>query len=94
MAQRLNLSGVIFHWLNTARPVGQVQIILLVLSTALYHIDFIAESKTTITVVFNEGWQIAFRIDNASSRIEPSLKFDINLVSAPNGMFKHTLTLK
>ena len=45
------------------------------------------------TVSLNEGWQISFRIHNASSRVEPSLKFDINLVSAPHSLFTNHLFL-
>lgn len=45
------------------------------------------KSKTTLIVTLNEGWQISFRIHNASSRIESSLKFDINLISRPESMF-------
>jgi HaeIII restriction endonuclease len=41
----------------------------------------------TAAATLTEGWQISFRIHNASSRIEPSLKFDINLVSAPHTLF-------
>lgn len=64
------------------------------LPSQIFHIDIMPQSKNTISVVLNEGWQISFRIHNASSRVEPSLKFDINLISAPNNMFKHTLTLQ
>lgn len=59
----------------------------------IFDIDFLRCSKNTISVILDEGWQISFRIHNASSRVEPSLKFDINLISAPNNMFKHTLIL-
>ncbi len=45
--------------------------------------------KTTLLVTMNEGWQISFRIHSASSRIEPSLKFDINLVSASQSLFRN-----
>ena len=34
-----------------------------------------------------------FCIQNASSRIEPSLKFDINLVSAPHSLFTNRLLI-
>lgn len=37
------------------------------------------------TLVFNAGWSINFRIHNASSRVEPSLKFDVNAVGLPPG---------
>lgn len=48
-----------------------------------YHIGFVPNSKNTIRIVCDEGWEISMRIHNASSRIEPSLKFDVNLVSMP-----------
>jgi hypothetical protein len=41
------------------------------------------DNETTMIMVFDRGWQISFRIHNASSRVEPSLKFDINLVGWP-----------
>lgn len=45
------------------------------------------KAKTTLYVSLDQGWQISFRIHNASSRIEPSLKFDINLESSPRSLF-------
>jgi len=52
------------------------------------------DSKTTLLVSLSEGWQISFRIHNASSRVEASLKFDINLVSAPHSLFTNHLFYK
>lgn len=63
------------------------------LPTRLIEIEYLENSKTTLLVTLNEGWQISFRIHNASSRIEPSLKFDINLVSAPHTLFVNQLFL-
>ena len=48
-----------------------------------YYIGFVPNSKNTIRIVCDEGWEISMRIHNASSRVEPSLKFDVNLVSMP-----------
>lgn len=43
------------------------------------------------TIVFNRGFSINFRIHNASSRVEPSLKFDINAIGLPiNEVYQHT----
>lgn len=69
-------------------PIKQIK-----LPSRIFNVDFMGASRNTLSVVLDEGWQISFRIHNASSRVEPSLKFDINLISAPNNMFKHTLTL-
>lgn len=35
------------------------------------------------TIVFNRGYSINFRIHSASSKVEPSLKFDINAIGLP-----------
>ena len=35
----------------------------------------------------DNGWQISFRIHSASSKVEPSLKFDIQLVGQPIVLF-------
>jgi hypothetical protein len=57
------------------------------LPTRIIELIYQDNSKTTLLLTLNEGWQISFRIHNASSRIEPSLKFDINLVSTPHSLF-------
>lgn len=44
------------------------------------------ESNTTLIITFDQGWQISFRIHSASTKVEPSLKFDINLVGLPSTM--------
>ncbi|MFC5044830.1 HaeIII family restriction endonuclease [Aquimarina hainanensis] len=72
-------------------PLGRIKstakIPKLKLPTRLIEIVYQENSTTTLLVSLNEGWQITFRIHNASSRVEPSLKFDINLVSAPHTLF-------
>ena len=44
-------------------------------------------SKTTVILTMDKGWAISFRIHNASSRVEASLKFDIQLIGQPSGLF-------
>ena len=56
-------------------------------------IDFKKDSNTTVLITFNNGWGLSFRIHNASSRVEPSLKFDINLIDSPKNLFKNTLNI-
>jgi len=63
------------------------------LPTQINNISFKDNSKTTVIVTMNNDWILSFRIHNASSRIEPSLKFDINLVKSPNKLFKNTLSI-
>lgn len=40
-------------------------------------------------IIFDKGWQISFRIHNAASKAEPSLKFDIKLVGVPPDLYSH-----
>jgi hypothetical protein len=44
-------------------------------------------SKYSKTVRFNGGFSLNFRIHNASSRVEPSLKFDVTALSLPPEQF-------
>lgn len=41
-------------------------------------------NKTTVHLTFDEGWQLGFRIHNASEHVEPSLKFDVQFIGFPN----------
>lgn len=56
------------------------------LPTRFYHMGFKPGSDNTVEVVCDEGWTISMRIHNASSKIEPSLKFDVNLISLPGSI--------
>ena len=61
--------------------------------TPRVHIDFKLDSNTTAIVTMNNDWVLSFRIHNASSRVESSLKFDINLLNSPKKLFKNTLNI-
>lgn len=82
--EAINIAGT----LN--RPSGQHNSIVdtprLRLPTRFYHMGFKPGSDNTVEVVCDEGWTISMRIHNASSRIEPSLKFDVNLISLPGSI--------
>jgi len=85
--QAYNLHGTLNQPFGKITPKARIQ--KLKLPTRLIEIVYEENSKTTLTVSLNEGWQISFRIHNASSRVEPSLKFDINLISAPHTLFNN-----
>ena len=36
-----------------------------------------------LLITFTGGWQLSFRLHNARSQVEPSLKFDINFIGIP-----------
>lgn len=48
-------------------------------------------SETTLVITFDQGWQISFRIHNASTLVEPSLKFDINIVGLPSSVARNVI---
>ena len=51
------------------------------LPTRIIEIRYKSGSKNTIELTCDKGWQFSLRIHHASKEIEPSLKFDIQLVS-------------
>ena len=87
--QAYNLHGTLNLPFENIKPKAKIQ--RLKLPNRLIEVVYQDNSRTTLLVTLNEGWQISFRIHNASSRIEPSLKFDINLVSAPHSLFSNQL---
>lgn len=59
------------------------------LPETIHSVDFKPGSKTTVNIVCDQGWQISARIHNASSKVEPSLKFDIRLAGLPPNVYSH-----
>lgn len=57
------------------------------LPTRIIEIKKINSNRVNIT--FDEGWQLSLRIHNASTNVEPSLKFDIQLIGRPNSAYTH-----
>ena len=47
------------------------------------------DGNNKTVIVFDKGWQISFRIHNATSKAEPSLKFDIRLEGMPPSLYSH-----
>jgi len=83
--QAYNLNGTLNQAFNRVKPKAKIQRIKL--PTRLIEAVYNNASLTTLVVSLNEGWQISFRIHSAKSTVEPSLKFDINLISAPHTLF-------
>ncbi len=51
--------------------------------TEIISLRFKPGSKSTAELYLNNGWSLSFRIHNASTIIEPSLKFDIQFLGVP-----------
>ncbi|MBR6982761.1 MAG: HaeIII family restriction endonuclease [Ruminococcus sp.] len=53
------------------------------LPTEIISLRFKHDSKSTAELYLNNGWSLSFRIHNASTIVEPSLKFDIQFLGVP-----------
>lgn len=53
------------------------------LPTRIVSIDFKPGSDNTVELYMDGGWQFSFRIHNASTMVESSLKFDIQIIGMP-----------
>ena len=63
--------------------VSAISIPIVQLPSELIALKFKTGSSNTIEMYLNNGWQLSFRIHNASTKVEPSLKFDIQFIGAP-----------
>ena len=84
-----NLYGSLNQALNENKPKAKVTKVKL--PDRLIEVVFKNNSKTTLLITLNEGWQFSCRIHSAKSNIETSLKFDVNLVSTPHSLFTNQL---
>lgn len=82
--QGYNLYGTLNKSTKSIKPTNKVH--LLKLPSKIYDISFKEKSKNTIIVTCDGGWALSFRIHNASSKVEPSLKFDIQLTGIPQAL--------
>lgn len=81
LIESFNLHGT----LNKPSPtkVPEIQIPIVDLPTRIYEIGFKENSQNTVEMIMNNGWQFNFRIHNASTYVETSLKFDIQIIGLP-----------
>lgn len=86
-----NLNGTLNLPFNDVFP--KYRLARVPLPTEIIDICFKENSQTTVIVTMNRDWILSFRIHNASSRVEPSLKFDINLLKSPKKLFKNILNI-
>lgn len=77
--ETLNMSS------NSINPQNKVH--KLKFPNKIINIEREKDNKTIIT--FDKGWQISFRIHNASSKAEPSLKFDVRLEGISPTLYSH-----
>ena len=79
--QTYNLHGKLNQASNISNP--KIEIPIACLPTRIVSLDFKPNSTNTIELYMDGGWQFSFRIHNASTKVETSLKFDIQIVGMP-----------
>lgn len=79
-----NTHGTLNHSASGVKPKRQVPIATL--PTRIVSIDFKPNSNTTVELYMDNGWQFSFRIHNASTMVETSLKFDIQIIGMPTSI--------
>lgn len=61
------------------------------LPTRIVEFEMKPDSDNTLHMILDGGWEISFRIHNASTKVETSLKFDIKLLGNPPILFTQYL---
>ena len=66
--------------------ISAITVPLVELPTRLIALDFKPGSRNTLEMFLDNGWQLSFRIHNASTKVEPSLKFDVQFIGMPTSV--------
>lgn len=81
LIQAFNLRGTLNKGSTQIKSNKTVPVVEL--PSRLISLGFRQGSTTTVELYFDAGWQFSFRIHNASTLVEPSLKFDIQIIGVP-----------
>lgn len=79
--QSYNLRGTLNRQGNRRRR--SIELPISTLPTRIISIGYKPDSKNTLELYLDGGWQFSFRIHNASTKVESSLKFDIQIIGMP-----------
>lgn len=82
--QTYNLRGKLNKASKRTKPKTIIPIAKL--PTRIISIEFKPNSNNTVELYLDEGWQFSFRIHNASTLVETSLKFDIQIIGMPTSI--------
>lgn len=82
--QTFNIRGTLNKPSKTEKP--KIKIPIVDLPTRIVEIELKPNSKNTVELYLDNGWQFSFRIHNASEIVEPSLKFDIQIQGMPTSI--------
>ena len=79
--QSYNLRGTLNRQGNMRKR--SIELPITTLPTRIISIGYKPDSKNTLELYLDGGWQFSFRIHNASTKVESSLKFDIQIIGMP-----------
>lgn len=82
--EAINIYGTLNRSVGNQRAL--VDVPRLKLPTRFIEIGYKENSKNTIEIYCDGGWNVSMRIHNASKHIEPSLKFDVQLMAMPSSI--------
>ena len=86
--EAINLYGTLNRKAEGNKPINDVP--RLALPSRIYFTGYEDNREGTVKIACDRGWEISFRIHNADKKIEPSLKFDVNLISMPSSIVSYT----
>ena len=79
--QPINLNGTLNKQGKNKK--SSIKLPITMLPSRIISFDYKENSKNTLELYLDRGWQFNFRIHNASTNVEPSLKFDIQIIGMP-----------
>lgn len=79
--QSYNLRGTLNQQGNKKKR--SIELPISTLPTRIVSLEYKPDSKNTLELYLDGGWQFSFRIHNASTQVESSLKFDIQIIGMP-----------
>ena len=81
----INIKGDLCKAAGKEKPITKIPKPLL--PKRVTHVGYRHEKGTTIEILLDEGWGMSLRIHSASSKIEPSFKFDVQEISSPSCIY-------
>ena len=82
--QTFNLHGTLNQ--SSKKEMPKMRIPIASLPSRIVSLEFKPDSTNTIELYMDGGWQFSFRIHNASIKVEPSLKFDVQILGIPTAI--------
>lgn len=89
VVKAFNIQGQLNRTVNGVKP--QYKTPQINLPTRIVEFEMKSDSDNTLNMILDGGWEISFRIHNASTMVEKSLKFDIRLLGNPPILFTQHL---